>query len=93
MSPSELVGLGPLMQRTEGRRDITVGLIDGPVSADHPAFLSQQIHRIDSSIRATCENPSSAACLHGTLVMGMLAAALAGEIHGVAIDVITGGVA
>jgi hypothetical protein len=36
MGPLDLVNLTPLMERTSGRAEIKVGLIDGPVAMDHP---------------------------------------------------------
>jgi hypothetical protein len=41
MGPLELVKLPVLMQRTSGRADICVGLIDGPVLFDHPDVAGQ----------------------------------------------------
>jgi len=74
MNPLDLVGLGPLMERTEGNRGITVGVIDGPFRREHPAFSGASIREIPGSLPAACADLSSAACLHGTLVMGILAA-------------------
>jgi subtilisin family serine protease len=74
MEASELVRLEPLMERTEGRRDVTVGVIDGPVQLEHPAFSGQSIRQIDRDLPASCHSLDRAGCLHGTLVMGLLAA-------------------
>jgi hypothetical protein len=74
MNPVELVGLLPLMERTAGSPDIVVGTIDGPVWLEHPAFLGQSIQEIDDGSSAACQSLSSSACIHGTFVMGMLAA-------------------
>jgi hypothetical protein len=41
MHPLELVNLNPLMDRTSGRWDTAVGLIDGPVATDHPDLSAQ----------------------------------------------------
>jgi hypothetical protein len=38
MMALELVKLSPLMARTTGRPEVTVGLIDGPVAIGHPDF-------------------------------------------------------
>jgi len=62
------------MERTEGTRDIAVGVIDGPVWLDHPAFTGRRIYEIGGSPPSTCRNLGSLACTHGTLVAGMLAA-------------------
>jgi len=62
------------MERSEGSRNITVSVIDGPVWLDHPAFSDQHIREIQGASGATCQNLSSVACTHGTLVIGILAA-------------------
>jgi hypothetical protein len=36
MTALELVKLPPLMARTSGRREVMIGLIDGPIAKDHP---------------------------------------------------------
>lgn len=74
MDPSDVVGLRPLMARTEGRAEITVSVIDGPAWLEHPAFSGQRIRHIESVLPAACRQLDSLACVHGTLVMGMLAA-------------------
>jgi subtilisin family serine protease len=72
MSPFDTVRLTPLLEKSSGRPEITVGLIDGPVALDHPDFAGQRIREITGS--AACTNRDSAACAHGTFVAGMLAA-------------------
>lgn len=67
----DLVTLTPLMERTSGRRDVTIGLIDGPVALGHPELASPNIHEIGSG---ACARAESAACLHGTFVAGILSA-------------------
>ena len=74
MTPFDLVGLTPLMGRTRGRPEITVGLIDGPVALDLPDLTGQRIQELRGSAPAACHNRDSAACAHGTFVAGMLAA-------------------
>jgi hypothetical protein len=46
MKALELVGLPPLMAQTSGRREITIGLIDGPIVAGHPDFEGQNIREL-----------------------------------------------
>jgi subtilisin family serine protease len=70
----DIVGLTPLMERTRGRPEITVALIDGPVALDHPDLVGQRIHEIAKKSPSACVDRSSAACAHGTFVAGMLAA-------------------
>jgi subtilisin family serine protease len=74
MTPLDLVGLTPLMNRSSGRPDVTIGLIDGPVAMNHPELASQHINEIAGSGSGTCTHASSLACLHGTFVAGILAA-------------------
>jgi subtilisin family serine protease len=65
--------LTPLMERTSGRREIVIGLLDGPVAVTHPALVEANLRELpskgDRSVSA-----SSAACLHGTYVAGILCA-------------------
>jgi len=62
------------MQRTEGTREIAVGVIDGPVRLDHPALSGQSIRELSGGAPAACRQRESFACAHGTLVIGVLAA-------------------
>jgi subtilisin family serine protease len=75
INPCELVGLLPLMERTEGRPDLLVSVIDGPVSLAHPAFVGRRIREIAAGRPPDCHQPGSVACAHGTLVLGVLASA------------------
>lgn len=74
MTPLDLVGLTPLINRTSGRPDITIGLIDGPVAISHPDLAGQAIREISGNGRGTCAQADSLACLHGTFVAGILSA-------------------
>jgi subtilisin family serine protease len=67
--PLDLVSLSALTRRTAGRSDLRIGLIDGPVALDHPAFVGSRIELV--SARHTC-NSSGAACAHGTFIAGIL---------------------
>jgi subtilisin family serine protease len=67
----DLVGLGPLMQRTQGLSSISVGVIDGPILGDHRDFRSASIRRL-SSAKPNCEDGQSASCLHAMMVAGVL---------------------
>jgi subtilisin family serine protease len=62
------------MRHTSGRREISIGLIDGPVNASHPDLAGSHIKEIPSMLRGTCARATSAACLHGTFVAGILVA-------------------
>src|SRR5260370_17082820 len=67
----ELVKLGPLMDRTCGRPEIAIGLIDGPVAMDHPDLVQQRMQTVPGKIGAACLEPNSMACMHGTSVAGI----------------------
>lgn len=74
MGPNDLVGLTSLMQRTSGRSEILVGLIDGPIAIDLPGLASENIREIPGKLGGTCAAAGSAACRHGTFVASILAA-------------------
>jgi subtilisin family serine protease len=74
MGPLDAVQLAPLMDRTSGRPEVRVGLIDGPVFLTHPDLAHQNIQEIPGKLQGTCSRAQSAACLHGTFVAGMLCA-------------------
>jgi len=74
MDALALVKLTPLMERTGGRPDILVGLIDGPVLMSHPDLAGAHIHEISGRAAGACAQAGSAACLHGTFVAGVLSA-------------------
>jgi subtilisin family serine protease len=62
------------MDRTSGRREISVGLIDGPVALNLPDFAGGSIREVAGKLKGTCNRADTAACLHGTFVAGILAA-------------------
>jgi len=62
------------MSRTQGRRDVAVALIDGPVALDHPDLIHSRIEEIPAHVRGACSRVRSVACMHGTFVAGVLAA-------------------
>jgi len=74
MDPLDLVQLTALMNRTSGRPDIVVGLLDGPVVMNHPDLEGGNIRQISGSLAGTCAQVNSAACAHGTFVAGILSA-------------------
>jgi hypothetical protein len=74
MTPLDLVRLTPLIDRTSGRPEVTIGLIDGPVVMDHPELANQHVREIPGNGNATCTQANSTACLHGTFVAGILSA-------------------
>ena len=74
MNPLQLVRLTDLMTRTDGRPEINIGLIDGPVALNHPALANERIRKIPGDLGGSCGNLGSTACAHGTFVAGILAA-------------------
>jgi len=68
------VNLPPLMERTIGRPEVMIGLLDGPVALDHPDLAIGQIREVPGRLRGRCADPTSSACVHGTFVAGMLCA-------------------
>jgi len=73
MNPLELVELVPLMNRTRGRPEIVVALIDGPVLLDNGDLAIDGIREVTGK-SGSCSRASSAACMHGTFVAGILSA-------------------
>jgi subtilisin family serine protease len=70
----DLVRLTALMNLTRGSPEIRVGLIDGPVARDHADLAESPIQEVPIKEGASCQNPNSSACLHGTFVAGILSA-------------------
>lgn len=71
------------MKETEGRPEIGIGLIDGPVDGSHPAFGRARIRTVNSSAGHACRVTGSEACHHGTLVAGVLSADRASPAPGI----------
>jgi subtilisin family serine protease len=72
IGPLDTVQLTSLMDRTAGRPEIAIGLIDGPVFLSHPELTVGRIQEVPGKLRGTCARADSAACLHGTFVAGIL---------------------
>jgi subtilisin family serine protease len=72
MDPLELVRLSSLMRHSQGRREVRIGLIDGPVATELGAFADAAVKVLggDASIAGAAE----AACTHGTFIASMLVA-------------------
>jgi subtilisin family serine protease len=69
----ELVGLGSVMDLTDGKSEIGVGLVDGPVAVNHRGLAEAIIHPVGDDPSA-CSRTGSSACIHGTFVAGILVA-------------------
>jgi len=70
----DLTRLTPLLERTHGRPEIKIGLVDGPVVLDHPDLAIENIREVPGEFAGACALSSSAACNHGTHVAGILLA-------------------
>src|ERR1700751_3940149 len=70
----DLTRLTPLLERTHGRPEIKIGLVDGPVAIDHPDLATENIREVPGEFAGACTVSSSAACKHGTFVAGILLA-------------------
>jgi subtilisin family serine protease len=62
------------MDRSSGKRDVKVGLIDGPVATRHSDLASEHFQEIPGADGAICARADDTACLHGTFVAGILSA-------------------
>ena len=75
MDPLDLVNLTKLMQVAGGgRREVAIGLIDGPVATNHSDLVAENIRDISDPNSGTCTQADSFACTHGTFVAGILCA-------------------
>jgi subtilisin family serine protease len=74
MDPLAQTRLLSLMSVSGGSPDITIGVIDGPLDLNHPAFQGSRIRTVKDSQRVACKNASDTACIHGTFVTGILCA-------------------
>jgi subtilisin family serine protease len=72
MNPVDLVRLSALMERSLGRPEIAVALIDGPVALNHPDLAGVSIRELPGKPQGACSLAGSAACTHGTFVAGIL---------------------
>jgi hypothetical protein len=72
VSQLDLVGLSALMGVTEGRPEVVIGLIDGPVAIDHPELATERISTVQGAANVCVLGQP--ACAHGTFVAGILAA-------------------
>jgi subtilisin family serine protease len=87
MSALGLVGLPPLMERTSGRSDVCVGLIDGPVAANQDGLAVDRIRAVSDAVPGTCADAAAGpACIHGTFVVGILAARRNSAVPGICPD-------
>jgi subtilisin family serine protease len=81
VDPYALVGLPAVMQRTSGRPDVVVGLLDGPVATGLSALAGRIIGSAAGDGR--CVSAEGPACAHGTFVAGVLAAGRSSPTPGI----------
>jgi len=74
MKPLDQIKLGSLMRATSGRPEVVVGVIDGLVDLDHPAFQGVHIRGARHDRAIACNIANSIACSHGTFIAGILCA-------------------
>ena len=79
MSPLDLVRVSVLMERTQGRPEIAIALIDGPVALDHRDLAGATVRalpgrELPGKLNGACSLADSVACTHETFVAGMLSA-------------------
>jgi subtilisin family serine protease len=73
-APLDVVSLSPLMERTAGIAEVAVGLIDGPVAANHADLATENIRSLPSRRPGPSERTAGVARAHGTYVAGILSA-------------------
>src|SRR5262249_7706192 len=74
MTILDRVGLTALMARTEGRPEVVIGLIDGPVVMNHPDLQPGALREVPGGRAGACRRDDSFACAHGTFVAGIRSA-------------------
>ena len=62
------------MAISEGKPEIVIGVIDGPVDINHHAFRNAKIRTVSDLQLNACKRSDSIACMHGTSVIGILCA-------------------
>jgi subtilisin family serine protease len=72
--PLDVVSLSRLMERTAGRPEVAIGLIDGPVAADHADLAIENVRSLSSLEAGPSNRVTGAARAHGTYVAGILSA-------------------
>jgi subtilisin family serine protease len=73
-APLELANLTTLMERTSGRPDVGIALIDGPVAANQADLATENLRLLGSPLEAQAQPISSEAREHGTYVAGIVSA-------------------
>ena len=74
MNPLAQTKLNKLMNISRGSPEIIVGIIDGPVDFSHPALQNNNLTTVKNSQLSLCRSASNTAYMHGTFIVGILAA-------------------
>lgn len=74
MTPLDLVRLPPLMALTEGRPQIGVALLDGPIPQENSELATENMRRLPGPRQRESSRAVGAASRHGTFIAGILAA-------------------
>ena len=86
MDPLVQTKLISLMNITRGHPDIRIGVIDGPVDLNHPAFQGSRLRTVKDSQIVECKNARDIACTHGTFITGILCAKRELPVSGICPD-------
>ena len=62
------------MERSQGRPEIAVALIDGPLTLKHPDLADSTICEVRGRLKGICTRADTLACSHGTFVAVILSA-------------------
>ena len=62
------------MELGSGRREVRIGLVDGPVDLRHAGLVRARDVQIPGRLAGSCAQASNPACAHGTFVAGILVA-------------------
>ena len=74
MHPLDVVRLRPLMRQSNGSPDVAIGLIDGPVAANHPDLTTTSVRDLGPPRDEGNASTDRVALSHGTYVAGILTA-------------------
>jgi len=77
-----LVELPELMELSTGA-GATVALVDGPIALDHPGLATVGIRFLNERSSGVCHQYDSVACVHGTVIAGLLHATRADAARGI----------
>jgi len=71
MNPVDLFRLSPLMERTQGRCEIAIALVDRPVVLDRSDWVGSTIRGIPEKLKGTCRLSGRFAYRYAMVAAGM----------------------